>query len=421
MVFLKAKLGGSETHVLYVTAQVPWGRGESFILPEVMEVERQGHRVTICPLRPQKRLAPGSEAAHVARYSIRLPLFGLNTLFCACRAFLWRPAESIRAILQLLRKTTGTRRRLKNSVIVPKGLALAWIVHRLRPDHIHAHWASTPSSAAFIAAEISGISWSFTAHRWDIKERNALSLKITSAAFARAISEKGAALLRNEVTEDKQSKVLCIHMGCCLDHFSRVPSDDTEVLGKEQVSPPLIVCPANLLPVKGHETLIKACSILRDQDIQFRCVMFGQGPLEQQLKLMTSQYGLGDVVEWPGLVPHDELIRLYKTHKVALVALPSIVTQDGEEEGIPVSLIEAMAAGIPVVSTVTGSIPELLHDGAGLLVQPGDPASLAVEIRRLLEDQELCRQVAKAGQTRVQGHFDIRRTVTDLLSAMCRW
>lgn len=405
-------------HVLYVTAQTPWGPSEAFILPEIIELERQGHRVTVCPLRPQKKLAPGSEAAHVAKNSVYLPLLGCRTFLYAVKTLLWRPAASLRAVFQLLFGTDSMWKRAKNLAIVPKGLALAWLVRCLRPDHIHVHWASTPSSAAFIAANITGTPWSFTAHRWDIKERNALSLKIRSAVFARAISQKAAALLRNEIRGDEHSNVLCIHMGCRPDGSSHATLRDTKLFTGELADPPLIVCPANLLPVKGHKVLIKACSLLRNWGVQFRCLMFGQGPLEEELKSMTKQERLGEFIEWRGQIPHDELLALYGTGRVSVVVLPSIVTPDGEEEGIPVSLMEAMSAGIPVISTLTGNIPELLRDGAGLLVREKDANALAFAIRCLFEDRALYERVARLGRQRVVDEFSIEESVKTLVGAM---
>lgn len=405
-------------HVLYVTAQIPWGPSEAFILPEIMEMERQGHRVTVCPLRPQRKLAPGSEPAHVAEYSVRLPLLGCRTLVYAIETTLWHPVATMRAVLRLLRGTSGAQKRAKNLAILPKALALASLVRRLRPDHIHAHWASTPSSAALVAAEITKTPWSFTAHRWDIKEKNALSLKVESASFVRAISQKGAALLRSEVSEDKRGKILCIRMGCHVDGDSGTGVEDAEKPREGRITHPLIACPANLLPVKGHEVLINACNLLRSWGVPFRCVMLGKGPLEQELRSMTKRKKLDGFIEWRGQIPHDELLRLYRTRSISIVVLPSVVTPDGEEEGIPVSLMEAMAAGIPVVSTLTGSIPELLHDGAGLLVPERDEEALALAIRDLLEDHSLYERTAAAGRKRVMAEFSIERSVRSLIAAM---
>lgn len=404
-------------HVLYVTVQTPWGRSEAFILPEIIEIRRQGHRVTVCPLRPQKKIAPGKEPVQVADDAVHLPLLGWRTLCYAALTTLWRPLPSVRIVLRLLRSSGGARKLIKNLAVVPKGLALAWLTRCLRPDHIHAHWASTPSSAAFIAAEITGTSWSFTAHRWDIKERNALALKIRSAVFARAISEKGTLQLRKEVPSSCHSKVFCIHMGASFSGTERGPVNDDPTLPGESTVP-IIACPANLLPVKGHTVLLEACTLLQRWQVSFRCLLFGQGPLEYELKRMSERAGLGTLVEWRGHIPHDELLDLYRSRKVSLVVLPSIVTEDGEEEGIPVSLIEAMSAGIPVVSTLTGSIPELLRGGAGLLVPERDPYALAQAIRGLLDDPILYRATADAGRKRVEEAFSVERTVSDLIASI---
>lgn len=349
--------------------------------------------------------------------AVYLPLLGCRTLCYAALATLWRPLVSMRVVSRLLRSSGGTTRLMKNLAVVPKGLALAWLTRRLRPDHIHAHWASTPSSAAFIAAEITDTPWSLTAHRWDIKERNALALKIGSAVFVRAISEKGRLQLQEEIPSSYHSKILCIHMGADFPGTEEVSvNDDLTLLGERTA--PVIACPANLIPVKGHRVLIEACALLQQWRVSFRCLLFGQGPLEYELKRMSEEAGLGTMVEWRGQIPHDELLNLYRSRKVSIVVLPSIVTEDGEEEGIPVSLIEAMCAGIPVVSTYTGSIPELLRGGAGLLVPEKDPYALAQAIRGLLDDPVLYRATGEAGRKRVEEAFSVERTVSDLIASI---
>ena len=347
-----------------------------------------------------------------------LPLLSLRTLFYAVRTITWRPKAAFLAMARMLRNTTGLKRCAKNIAIVPKGLAMAWVIRQLKPDHVHVHWASTPSSAAFIASEITGTPWSLTAHRWDIGEANCLSLKADSASFVRAISEKGSSQIRSRIDPRHHHKVHCIHMGSYLDkddafvgHMSSVEIDD-RALSR------ILVCPANLLPVKGHVVLLDACAILMDKGIDFNCIMFGQGPLRETLEKRSRALGLSERVEWRGQIPHNDLLSLYAERRVSIVVLPSITTSDAEE-GIPVSLIEAMAAGIPVVSTMTGSIPELLEGNAGLLIPQKDPGALAGAMASLLTDPELYDQLSRNGRARVQEGFDIKRTTLELLSEFC--
>ena len=169
-------------HIVYVTAQTPWGERSLYFLRSLLS-ENKGIGVTAIPLRPERELAPGDEACEVAKDAIRLPLLGLVTLSLAVREGTRRPFRVAATFVQVLAATSGLKKKLKNVVVFPKALALARIVRLLRADHIHAHWASTSSTAAYIASRISGIPWSMTAHRWDIAENNMLKEKFKSGSF----------------------------------------------------------------------------------------------------------------------------------------------------------------------------------------------------------------------------------------------
>ena len=388
-------------HIVYVTAQTPWGR-EEFILPEILALREQGHRVTAIPLRPERELAPGDEACEVAKDAIRLPLLGLVTLSLAVREGTRRPFRVAATFVQVLAATSGLKKKLKNVVVFPKALALARIVRLLRADHIHAHWASTSSTAAYIASRISGIPWSMTAHRWDIAENNMLKEKVRAARFVRAINARGRREIIRIVGNEMDHKVDVIHMGV------KLPDRSLETLGslpiKSSERRKVVVCPANFVPVKGHQYLLRALAQLRATGVSFTCWLFGTGPLEGLLRQEQSRLDLTDCVEFKGRLPHDELLRLFFSGAVDIVVLPSIVTDDGAYEGIPVSLMEAMAAGIPVIATRTGGIPELV-EGVGILVEPKNPTQLASAIRTLIEDERLREETGKACFAKVAREF----------------
>jgi len=140
----------------------------------------------------------------------------------------------------------------------------------------------------------------------------------------------------------------------------------------------------------------------------------GEGELRLIVEEQAKNLGLTDRVRFLGYMPHEELLRVYEEGKIDAVVLPSVDLGDGLNEGIPVALMEAMAFGIPVVSTQTGGIPELLGGGAGLLVPPKDPEALAAVIRKLFEDQALAKEVGLAGQRRVQEDFAVEQVIARL-------
>jgi glycosyltransferase involved in cell wall biosynthesis len=170
----------------------------------------------------------------------------------------------------------------------------------------------------------------------------------------------------------------------------------------------VIACVASLVPKKGHRILLEACALLSQRGIKgLQCLIIGDGPCEKEIRRQITETGLEGVVQLVGRLPHGDVMDMYQRGEADLVVLPSLVAADGQKEGIPVALMEAMAYGIPVVSTTTGGIPELLHGGAGVLVPPASPPDLAEAIGRLINDRDLRVAVGAQGRARVREQFDV--------------
>jgi len=391
--------------IAYITAQTPFGKGETFVLPEVIELKKQGHEVVVFPLRPEKELAQGQEAAEVGRVTVRIPLFDFSVFLRALRLATLRPGLVARIFGSIFRDSGSFKKIFKNLTVVPKGLVLGEEVKKRGIEHIHAHWASTPSTAAYIASLYSRVPWSFTAHRWDIAEGNMLSAKAKSSKFIRAIDTNGAEEIREQIPSSFWQKVRVIHVGVVLPSFGSVEKKESFIMA----------CIAHLVPKKGHKFLFEACSVLQERGFSLRCLLFGDGPLRDELQQMANGLNLNSMIEFCGRVAHDEILNLYATGGVSAVVLPSIETKDGEKEGIPVALMEAMAAGVPVISTTTGGIPELLGDGVGILVPPEDSKALADAIEQLMKDPELRYKIGAKGKEKVKKEFAIDSVVTKMV------
>lgn len=385
--------------LVYVTSSLPHGPGETFILPEVLELGRQGHEVWVVPMYPRGPIVH-AEALQLGERAVVQPLLSREVLRGALREFLCSPARALRALALLL--TCKPRHLIKNLSVYPKGLWLGGLVRRLGVEHIHAHWASTTATMAMVASEISGVPWSFTAHRWDIVDGNLLAEKAKHAAFVRFISESGLKLALTKGVPPHKARLL--HMGV------RLPTLQ-ERKGEAASRPFRLLCPAALLPVKGHAYLIEAIARL-DEDIELW--LAGEGPLRKRLEAQVTELGKQDLVRFLGHLPHESCLGLYAERRVDAVVLPSVDLGNGVCEGIPVALIEAMAYGLPVISTTTGGIPELLGDGAGLLVPPGDADALASAITCLKRNSELRKQLGDKGRRRVEQEFSVEKVVERL-------
>ena len=394
--------------ILYVTGNLPIGNGEAFLIPEIDELLRRGHDVRIVPRSPLGTFVH-NDARHLQTRSCVLPLLCGRILVVALAEALFNPLAAMR-ILAMLLFCRNLRTVAKNLAVYPKGLWLARIARKWQVDHIHAHWISTPATMAMIAGTVTGIPWSCTAHRVDISHDNLLRQKIARAAFVRFISESGAAMAVSLGATLGNGKTSVIHVGVAIPDQASVPVAPG--------GPWTLLCPANLYPVKGHVHLIRAMATLRDRGVDCVLQVAGAGAMQPELERLVTNLRLGGVVQFLGQVSHDEILLSYGRGRIAMVVLPSVDLGNNLHEGIPVCLMEAMAYGVPVVSTTTGGIPELLHDGAGMLVPPKDPTALADAVERVLRDPALRSGFAEKGRIRVQESFSVQSVVSALLARM---
>ncbi len=400
--------------IIYVTASLPYGRGEAFVIPEMEELLRQGHQVLLVPVRPRGPVIHREAESFLSPASGR-SLLSADVLGAAIAVMISRPRRVWRMFRTVLH-SRNIKIMLKNLAVFPKGLWLSRLAVRWGAEHVHAHWVSTPASAAMIAGEISGIPWSFTAHRWDISENNLTAQKALSCSFCRSESAQGAEELSALFPPEARRPVV-IHMGVVLS-----PRDEPEPRDAEDPlagsKPHLrVVMPANFVEKKGHRYLIEALGSLRDQGIAVTCDLAGAGELEREIRGRVEAMGLNDRVKFLGMLPHTELLAGLRQGRWQAVVLPSIETERGEKEGTPISLIEALGAGVPAVSTATGAIAELLHGGAGILVPQRDPTALANALRELAEKPALRKQLVEAGQRRVREAYEVSAVVAQLAAA----
>lgn len=399
---MKTKLPQKELSLIYVTASTPFSPEETFILPEIAEIQNRGHQLTVVPVRLRSNVIH-QEAKEIAKTSVRKGLISLSIIGGALGEFIHSPRRAIES-LYILAKSRSIRIFLKNLMVFPKGLWLSGFARKKQIDHIHAHWASTSATMAFISSYVSGIPWSFTAHRWDITENNLLKEKAETASFIRTIDIQGQIELENFIP-DQRNKISVIHMGVYLDFRSgkKIASEDLRV-----------IIGARLVEVKGHIFALEAIPLLKKEGVKVFLDIVGEGQLMSMLKERTKELEIEDCVRFLGLIDHHNLTTRLAQNEWDIALLPSIVTKDSKE-GIPVFLIEAMAAGIPVISTNTGGIPELLAGGVGILIPEKEPRKIAEAIRKLGSDIVFQYQFSETGRKRIAEDYDIKSVVTQLL------
>ena len=391
--------------VVYVTAGLPYSSGqEEFFIPEIAELTRRGHRLLIVP-REKLGSIGGAEARQLLGAARVLPLLAPEVVRSALSEFRKQPGTSMRD-LRIACGRGRAAKRAKNLAVFPKGLWLARVAREFGAQHIHVQWLGTTANMALVAHHITGIPWSATAHRWDIADNNLLEEKIRDASFVRFVSHKSMELAQSLSAFDIGGRSFVLHLG--------VRAPDAALSPVAGLAIKRLICPANLKPVKGHKYLLKAMKILRDRGVECELVIAGDGPLRKGLGRMAHSLGVSDSVRFLGRLPHDELLSLYRKGEVAAVVLPSVDLGGGEHEGIPICLVEAMAHGVPVISTEAGGTPELLAGGCGMLVPPASPEALAGSIERVLSDGELRRTLCAAGRRRFEEEYAVEKIVDEL-------
>ena len=175
-----------------------------------------------------------------------------------------------------------------------------------------------------------------------------------------------------------------------------------------------IVTVGRLDPIKGFDVLVDALAELKRRGRRVRCQIIGEGPLRGELQARVDRQGLSELVALVGARAQAEVGAALRA--ATIFTLPSLIAPSGDRDGIPVSLMEAMAAGAPVVSTRVSGIPELIEDEReGLLVAPQDSRALAEALARLLDDVALRRRLAVAARAKIEREFDAAREANKLL------
>jgi glycosyltransferase involved in cell wall biosynthesis len=381
--------------LLYVASSFPYGQNDTFFGPEVRELVRQGVDVRAVPVRPRGALTtPDAESL-----TVRNALLDRQIAVAAAAELVRSPAATLAALLLLLRSPSPNV-LLRNLVAFPKALWLARLARAWQADHIHAHWAGPPSTVALIASRLSGVPWSFTAHLADIQARNLLREKCSSAVFVRFIAHAMENLMRQCAPGADESRWVVVRLGIELPPSPSGPPPTNE--------PPVVLFAARFDPEKRHATLLEAVATLVREGERLELWLAGSGRLLPAAEQQARDLGLEGVVRFLGYVPNAEILEWLRVGRVDAVALPS------DWEGIPVSLIEALAHGVPAVASDVGGVAELVGDGCGLLVPEGDQAALADAIRRVLHSAQLRAEVSRAGRTRVEEEFAVDRVVSQL-------
>jgi glycosyltransferase involved in cell wall biosynthesis len=380
---------------------------ETFVVREILAHERAGVKIEIFSLRP-------SDDTHfqdlIARVQgpvnhLCFPAPGLQpdvlTSTSVTAVNFWaRLSDAARVLPGLWRALEGMQGEEARDVY--QAGQLAYLARQKGIHHLHAPFASDAATVARLGARMAGITYSFTARAKDIFHEGVedadLRQKLKDAAGVITISDYHLDYLRRTYGP-LAAHVQRVYNGLDLEEFPYRPPLDR---------PPVIAAVGRLVEKKGFGDLVEACAVLAARGLDFRCRIAGVGGLGPALQEQIRARRLQDRVELIGPRPQNEVAKLIQG--AAALAAPCIVAEDGDRDGLPNVIQEALALGTPVVSTDVTGIPEVVADGRrGLLVPQRDPTALAGALERLLTDPALRLRLAETARRYMESEFDIHR------------
>ena len=282
-------------------------------------------------------------------------------------------------------------------------------VERAGGTHVHAAFAHGPASVAHFVSLLTGVPFSFAAHAKDLylSSPSILAIKAEAAEFVLVCSESAGDELRRIVSAHPEpavraavTKIVLAPHGVDTDRFRPPAREHAEA----RPGPVSIVAVGRLVPKKGYPVLVAALAALAEGGTDFTCRIVGEGAERSDIEARLSAAGLDERVTLVGTRTQQEIVDEYRRADIFVQA--SVVTDDGDRDGIPNAVLEAMATGLPVVASSVAGIPEVVHEGAsGLLVEPGDAGALAGALARVVGDEHLRRHLGAGARSHVASHL----------------
>lgn len=392
--------------VLYVVSQFP-SLSETFIVREIGALIEQGIDVRVLSLKASKETIVQDQASKLLDRAL-YPVGLLHSIVAALVAVLRQPGVMTSFLVTLVRELW------RRPVIFAKSLVAGFRalgrmddIRRYEPELIHATWATYPATVAWLLSRALGRPFSFTSRAHDIFiDDHMMARKLDAAALAVTITEHNVRFMSKWVPATRAKPIRVVHSSLNLKEFP---------FSRSGRMPGKLLSVGRLVPMKGFDVLLSALAELNARGETFSCTIIGEGPERARLEALRSSLGLEGVVDLPGAMLQAEVAR--HMTDATLMVLPCVVAPNGQSDGIPNVLMEAMASGLPVISTRVSGIPELVEDGvSGRLVEKGDAGQLAQAIGALLADAERQDAFARAGRSKVEQDFNVQIEAGRLLA-----
>jgi colanic acid/amylovoran biosynthesis glycosyltransferase len=397
--------------IVYILTRFP-KHTETFILAELYWLKKSGVDINIFSLLGPQPSTEHQQEKELMKYVHYSPSILSTKLIFSQFYFIFRAAP--RYISALVKTIWCTYREpktlLRMLLVFPLSVYFARQMEELEIDHIHAHFVWLNGLSAMIISTLIDKTFSLHPHAFGLFGRDQINVRrqLERASKIITISEYHRNYIAAMSTKINKDDIEVVHCGVDTDQFKPAtysPSD----------KPVHFLSIGRLIEKKGFSYLIDACAILAEKDYKFQCSIVGFGSLQELLQAQIDQHNLSDKVTLLGKKNHVEIPDLFR--KSDIFVLPCVVSKNGDRDGIPVVLMEAMAMKIPVITTPVTGIPDLVHtEENGLLVPEKDVSALAKALERLIIDETLRQALGEKGRTTVMDEFNISTTTAKLLS-----
>jgi colanic acid/amylovoran biosynthesis glycosyltransferase len=392
--------------IAYFVSEYP-ATSHTFILREILGLRQRGCEIATASINADSRplSAVTAEERDERETTYVLKSHGLRGAVAAQIWSLWRhPRGYVRGLAAALRRSLkNPRTTLRNLFHFTEALMLGRWMQRAGISHLHVHFATTGASVASLAKQAFPMTLSMTVHGpdefADVRNEH-FHEKVDAADFVVCISHFARSQTMQHSAPEHWKKLDVSRLGVN-------PLVFTPVVRPPEPRVFSLLCVGRLTPAKGQHLLLEAIAALRGSGEQVRLHLAGDGPDRASLQRHAQALGIADRVEFHGALNHEQVRTLYAGCDAFV--LPSFA------EGIPVVLMEAMAAGLPCVSTRIAGIPELIVDGeSGFLASPSSLDELTGRLRQLIHDPELRSRLAANARRRICEAYDLDHNIGGL-------
>jgi glycosyltransferase involved in cell wall biosynthesis len=381
---------------------------ETFVLQELLELERHGLRLHVIALRDPEEVVQ-QEALDSLRAEVEYlqhttdPVPKLAVRVAHAALLVQRPATYLNGLGEIVASPDYSRANLRRAVI------LAHRLLRLGSPPVYVHFAHKPATLARFACLLAGIPYGLSAHAKDIwltPERE-LARKVRDASIVLTCTADGQQHLERLSNGHTAVRLVYHGVDTGLDRRRR----------DHYAHEPVVLTVGRLVEKKGHETLLRAAAEVSDRGHAFRLRIAGEGAEWSRLQRLVHELGLDNRVTFLGPLSESEVVREYARADVFALACREL--ENGDRDGIPNVLLEAMAHGLAVVATTVPGIAEAVADGeTALLADPGDVEGFATRLERLLVEPMLRERLANRAHDRVVERFDRSVNLPNVLRAL---